>query len=727
MNPQPTRSTQPPSRAGRSLLLLLGSLCLSLPGARLAGQTYTVDPNLQHVFSHSVAGGSDFVQDLAVGPNGSLYVVGQFDTVDGVKRGNVVRFLPDGTVDPSYPNGGIYQGGVTACALQDDGKLIVGLGVTFNDVDVPFLSRLTAEGALDPTFDPGEGPINVDFATKIDKILIAGPDEIYVGGWFNLWNLEDEVSGLIRIRGDGSRDATFNPEFFRDSTQYPGLNSAEIDTIRRYPDGRVLVCGYFDQVNGEAWNDIVRLNPDGSIDESFQIGTGPEQPIDPNANILDAVIQPGGKVVITGTFATFNGTPVSGIVRLNEDGSIDPSFTASFSGAFFAAPSKMQVDSAGRLVINGIFDTVNGEPRPNTARLLPDGELDPSFVFDLDLGFNVALNMVLNANDEPVFGGGFQVPGFPGNNLLRLAAEVPGQPSIADFSYSPQEGALVTVDNPTGDILILLASTDLANWTPVATNDTRLAEVEFAESAADPDPTAAMRFYQVQTAAAARFDLDNFDRATPGTTPDAGSPVGEWGFPAYYVAQGAAEANPSLFTVVATSGFDPSGTGNSLKIAGSPTSGSNLPALLPEVIEETNTERVVVRFDIFVPSGPGGGCFVYVGGDHGVGGYDSRTARGPQLAFRANGQVMTYDGSPAQSQGTYPRDAWLTVELDINLRTDRYALSMGPRGGTLTQLAADVGFRSGAIDHIDRFSVAMFADDPSWLAYLDNVSLTAMP
>ena len=653
--------------------------------------------------------------------------MGHFDTVDGEKRGNVVRLLPDGNVDPDYPQGSGYLGGLTACALQEDGKLIVGLGVTFDEGDVPFLSRLTAEGALDPTFDVGAGPINVDFATKIDRILIAGPNEIYVGGWFNLWNNADEVSGLIRIRGDGSRDASFNPEFFRDSTQIPGLNSAEIDTIRRYPDGRLLVCGYFDQVNGEEWNDIVRLNPDGSIDHSFQIGTGPEQPIDPNANILDAVIQPGGKAVLTGTFASFNGTPVAGIVRLNEDGSVDPSFTATFSGAFFAAPGKMKLDSAGRLVINGIFDTVNGEPRPNTARLLPDGELDPSFVFDFDLGFNVAFNMVLTANDEPVLGGGFQLAGFPGNNLLRLAAQTPTQPVITNLSFSPQDGARVQVDNPTGDVLVLLVSTDLAHWTPVATNDTRLAQVEFVEPAVDLDPAAPMRFYQVQTQAALRFDLDNFDAATPGTAPDVGSPVSEWEFPAFYVAQGAAEADPSLFSVVPTSSFDPSGTGNSLRIAGSPTSGSSLPALLPEVIDETKTGRVIARFDIFVPSGPGGGCFVYVGGDHGAEGYDSRTARGPQLAFSSSGQVLTYDGTPAQSRGAYARDTWLTVELDINLRTDRYALSLGPRGGTLTELATDLGFRSGAIDHIDRFSVAMFTDEPIWLAYLDNVSLTAMP
>lgn len=689
-----------------------------------AAQTVAVDERLLHQFGNDL-GGRDWVSDLAIGPDDSTYVVGHFNTVDGEPTGSVVRFFSDGPIDPGYPAGTGYESAVTACALQDDGKLVVGGGAVFDGGDIPSLSRLTADGALDPTFDVGEGPADADGSPSIHCIAIGGPDEIYVGGRFNVWDLTNEVSCLIRVRGDGSLDSSFKPQFYREHSQIPGANDAAVQHISLYPHGRILVNGTFEQVNGEDREYIVRLNHDGTIDDTFQLGSG-IQPLfatEPTIAVLDTLVTPDGKAILTGVFDAFNGTPVTGIVRLNEDGSVDPGFAPVFASPSgpFAAGGLVEVDSLGRLAIFGFFQTVNGTPRNALVRLHPDGTVDPSFNFSPSLS-GAPNGLRLTSNDELVLGGsGMSLPGYPANNLFRL---VPGI-GIAAFEASAEGNLSLRAANPNRDILRLMASTNLQDWTPVATNDSEAADVEFAFAlAGDSDP---MRVFRVETIPITRFDLDNFDSATPGTAPDVGTPVGEWQFPPQYVSSNSAEPNRTWFTVAAVTEFDPSGSGNALKVdVASASSVAHLPGLLPEPIHQSSTARVQAQFDIFIPSGPHGGCFVYVGGDHGGGGYSFENDRGPQIGFSASGQVRTYHNGPNE-RGAYARDAWLTVVLEIDLVNDHYALSIGPRGGTLSELAAEVPFRSGTLEFIDRFTVVTFTDEPSLLAYIDNVSITALP
>ena len=64
------------------------------------------------------------------------------------------------------------------------------------------------------------------------------------------------------------------------------------------PDGKILVGGDFTKYNGTSRNRIVRLNSNGSIDTSFNIGTGF------NDDVWTIDIQPDGKILVGGV-ATF--------------------------------------------------------------------------------------------------------------------------------------------------------------------------------------------------------------------------------------------------------------------------------------------------------------------------------------------------------------------------------------------------------------------------------------
>src|SRR5207245_1555798 len=71
---------------------------------------------------------------------------------------------------------------------------------------------------------------------------------------------------------------------------------AEVNALALQPDGRVIVGGRFTSFNGRACDGVVRLNPDGSIDESFRLGTG--QPTDVRALLLE----PDGEIRVGGFF-----------------------------------------------------------------------------------------------------------------------------------------------------------------------------------------------------------------------------------------------------------------------------------------------------------------------------------------------------------------------------------------------------------------------------------------
>src|SRR5215472_16453179 len=98
-----------------------------------------------------------------------------------------------------------------------------------------------------------------------------------------------------------------------------GGGNQQVNKILRQSDGKYILFGSFNQYLG-AHNRIVRINSDGTVDGSFSPGTGA------NGQIFTAAFQSDGKIMIAGSFTTYNGTTRNRIARLNADGSLDMSF-----------------------------------------------------------------------------------------------------------------------------------------------------------------------------------------------------------------------------------------------------------------------------------------------------------------------------------------------------------------------------------------------------------------
>ena len=217
------------------------------------------------------------------------------------------------------------------------------------------------------------------------------------------------------MNADGSLDTTFEPGTGL-STGTSG--SPNVEAISLQPDGRIVIAGYFASYNGVAKNNIARLNPDGSIDMSFDPGTGP------TGNVNAVHISANGKMLVGGEFTSFNGGAHGSLVRLNVDGSVDPSF---ITGSGFQGQVACIVErSNGTLYIGGRFGSYQEVPRKNTARLLANGTLDTTF--DSSVGPDPSSNVynvrsiAEQADGKVLVGGHFTTfNGAPQVHIMRLS------------------------------------------------------------------------------------------------------------------------------------------------------------------------------------------------------------------------------------------------------------------------------------------------------------------
>src|SRR6185436_16067960 len=148
----------------------------------------------------------------------------------------------------------------------------------------------------------------------------------------------------------------------------------DVAAVALQSDGKIVIGGSFTSFNGTARNRIARLNSDGTLDTTFlAAGSGA------NGDVSAVTLQADGKILIGGIFTSVNGTARNRIARLNTDGTLDTGFLASGTGAD-SSVRKIAVQADNRILLVGSFANVNGTTRNSIARLNTDGSLDNSFL-----------------------------------------------------------------------------------------------------------------------------------------------------------------------------------------------------------------------------------------------------------------------------------------------------------------------------------------------------------
>jgi uncharacterized delta-60 repeat protein len=291
-----------------------------------------------------------------------------------------------GTLDPSFGAGGKVTTAIgptydqaSALALQPDGKPVAA-GISYNGSDRDFaVVRYNPNGSLDTSFN-GTGKVTTAIGPGDDwaEALALQPDgKLVVAGYS--WNGSDYDLALVRYNPDGSLDTSFNGTGKVTTAIGPASDGA--DALAVQPDGKLVAAGF--SWNGSDWDfALVRYNPDGSLDTSLN-GTGKvTTPIGFSNDVGDALaLQPDGKLVVAGYSSI--GPNVFSLVRYNPDGSLDTSFNGTGKvmtaiGGDDDVANALALQPDGKLVAAGY--TKNGSQYSFAlVRYSPDGSLDTSF------------------------------------------------------------------------------------------------------------------------------------------------------------------------------------------------------------------------------------------------------------------------------------------------------------------------------------------------------------
>jgi uncharacterized delta-60 repeat protein len=266
-------------------LMPVGPISLPVGGSQVLTAAATLP-----AFNPGGTGFSSGVRAIVVQLDGRIVVGGFFTTYNGLDvPDNLVRLMPDGSVDPSFnPGGSGLDGqGVLTLALEVDGQILVGGDFfNYNGINVPNrLLRLSPDGSRNLGFNPGGS----GFDLSVSALLVQPDGRILAGGSFTTYNGANVPDCLLRLLPNGTLDSSF-------MASSNGLNLSVL-ALGLEADGQVVVGGRFTAYNGDlaAPDCLLRLNSDGSWDHSYNAGgSGLDE------RVYALLVLPDGKVLAGG-------------------------------------------------------------------------------------------------------------------------------------------------------------------------------------------------------------------------------------------------------------------------------------------------------------------------------------------------------------------------------------------------------------------------------------------
>lgn len=283
---------------------------------------------------------SPVVLNVTLQPDGRILVAGEFATVRGVLRPNLVRLLPDGTLDESFtarPDGPCYQ-----TVVQPDGQIIVGGSFRrISDADQGYVARLHPDGTLDRSFAPRPNGDSI----RVRGLALQPDGRLLVCGTF--WGFEGlNRPYFTRLNADGRLDRLF-------AARPDGI----VNAVSVLPDNRILMAGGFTAPR----LGLARLLPSGSTDPDFDPGTIFNAPVRHVAPLAD------GRLMAAGGFTAAGPANQHYLIRLQADGRPDTTFDTGTGPDDIVSNVALEAD--GAVLVAGFFSQLNGLSRAHLARL----------------------------------------------------------------------------------------------------------------------------------------------------------------------------------------------------------------------------------------------------------------------------------------------------------------------------------------------------------------------
>jgi uncharacterized delta-60 repeat protein len=342
-----------------------------------------------------------------------------------------VAYAADGDLDSSFDGDGRattnFQDTIDeahAVATQPDGKIVTAGTTQISDTDYDFsVARYNSDGSPDTTFGGGDGRVTTGLGGNyidVAEAVAIQPDGkiLAVGHWAG------NDFAAVRYNPDGSLDTSFGG----DGIVTHGFGLADkAFAVAIQDDGKIVMAGHANALSSGNVNFcLIRMNPDGSIDNTFDGDGIVTTDFFGNTDEAHAVAMQAGKIVVAG-YAQVSGFNYDfALARYNPNGSLDNTFgggdgkvTTDFFGGDDGALS-MVLQPDGKIVAAGAFYSTGQGYDFGLIRYLPNGDLDTSFDSD-----------------------GLQAVNFVGGTATEVAYGVTRQPydgKIVAVGYAPVGG-----------------------------------------------------------------------------------------------------------------------------------------------------------------------------------------------------------------------------------------------------------------------------------------------
>ncbi len=297
--------------------------------------------------------------------DGSIIIGGNFTTYSGITANYIKGLTADGSLNSGFTNGDGFNNTVFTIKTQNDDKVLVGGAfTTYSGITTNYMTRLNNDGTQDSEFLTG-----VTFNGWIYAIAIQSDDKILVGGTFTSF-LGLTSGRVLRLNTDGTKDTSFD-------VKSVNINGTIYD-IDIQTDGKIIVVGDF--TNGiSVTSRIARFNTGGTFDTTFDTSYGFDKAVRSVKVLSD------GKILCTGYFSTYSGTTVNGIARLNSDGTLDTTFNMGSGFNFYNKNNNLRaeclsIDTNNKIIVGGEFTSYSGTTASKLIRLNSGGTIDTTFV-----------------------------------------------------------------------------------------------------------------------------------------------------------------------------------------------------------------------------------------------------------------------------------------------------------------------------------------------------------
>lgn len=359
---------------------------------------------------------------LAIQKDGKILAAGLFEDSSGKYVASVVRLLPSGAIDPSFQQ--LVRPGYTVrqiVVLPNQKILLAGYNLTPEGYPILNVNLLRPDGSPDPQFiSPMYSLDTFRVSSSINALGFQSNNELIIGG-ANI-PIGKRVQHIFRLDSLGKVDPNFNPQvnvgvrswgMLADGTlgvfSSDGSTASVFDrngnllTSQSLPGSRRPIWHPFDQnsflVLGEKSYLLTKRGPSSALSALTM-----------DNMVNEAVLGINGQLLITGSFSHIAGVFQPGLARIDLNKNLlqaDPSFGVGMYASSLIPNIHVQKD--GKIIIAGSFNLVNGKRINHIARLLPDGQVDPTFntnlaAFDraiLRVGAQSNGNLVISAVYDP--------------------------------------------------------------------------------------------------------------------------------------------------------------------------------------------------------------------------------------------------------------------------------------------------------------------------------------